>query len=186
MSSSPYKKMKTTNNDWTPYTQIRQLEKNKAYRILGIIHTNNDKYGPGECATLLHTNGKRYRTYLPKKYLSLLSKEDIQQIKNDVIQGKNIVLVFREVMNDNSYRIDLCEASENWLKCYDRDEEIPELEDSLTEEDATIANGDVPVNDENKLINEDEAKNKTPDNEENMKKDEANKNIESPNEEKRD
>jgi len=107
--TSPYKKLRSANKDWVAYVNIAKLELNKVYRILGIVATSHEYFGPGQQATVTLKNGPKYRTQLPGKYLAQMSQEDIDSIKTDILIGKNPYLIYREQLPDNSYRLDLVE-----------------------------------------------------------------------------
>lgn len=98
------------NRGWVGFTNIGKLEANKAYKMLGITETNHAEYGPGQQATIEAHDGKKWRTQLPGKYLAQLTKDDITFMKKDILNHKNVFLVFRERMIDNSYRIDITES----------------------------------------------------------------------------
>jgi len=87
---SPYKKLKVANQTWVGFTNISKLDPNKAYKILNITETNHASYGPGQQATIEASDGRKWRTQLPGKYLAQLSKEDIDFMKRDVLNKKNV------------------------------------------------------------------------------------------------
>ncbi|KAK3916902.1 Aldo-keto reductase family 1 member C4 [Frankliniella fusca] len=129
MSESPYKKL---NKDWVGYVNITILEPNKAYKMLNIQETNHKDFGPGQQATIEAHDGRKWRTQLPGKYLAQLTKEDIQSMKQDILNEKNVFLVFREVMIDKSYRIDIIE-NDMWCTNFQKHMDVPELEASIEE-----------------------------------------------------
>lgn len=128
--NSPYKKFKHANKEWIPFTSMAKLTPNMPYKILGLVETNHPEYGKGQQATIVTSKGQKCRTQLPGKYLREISPEDVKQIKSDVMNGKDIFLVFREKMVDGSFRIDLTEASAAWIENFSAHKEVPELEDS--------------------------------------------------------
>jgi len=108
---SPYKKLREANDQWVGYINIAKLTPNKAYLMLGITPTNHSSYGPGQQAVVQGKDGRKWRTQLPGKYLAQLSKEHLEQFKEDIRMGSSPYLIFREKMIDNSYRIDIVENS---------------------------------------------------------------------------
>ena len=91
------------------YVNMSKLEKNKAYRMEGLVETNHATYGKGQQATIKSSGGTMFRTQLPGKYLANLKPEMIDFIKKDIVEGRNPYLIYREQMKDNSYRIDILE-----------------------------------------------------------------------------
>ncbi|KAJ1518829.1 hypothetical protein ONE63_011561 [Megalurothrips usitatus] len=102
------------------------------YKILGITAINHAQYGPGQQATIQAPSGKKWRTQLPGKYLAQLSKEDIAFIVKDIIDKKNVFLVFREKMIDNSYWIDISD-NDSWVENFKSGSIVAELETSIDE-----------------------------------------------------
>lgn len=89
---------------------MKDLEKNKAYKVLEINPTMHETYGAGQRMTLVNRSKQKCRSQIPGKYLSGLTDEGIEFLIKDIAKGKNPFIVFREIMNDNSYKIDLIDS----------------------------------------------------------------------------
>ncbi|KAK3928923.1 Hypermethylated in cancer 2 protein [Frankliniella fusca] len=123
---SPYKKIKLTNKKWVAYVNLSKLDRNKAYKIEGLVETSHLTYGKGQQATIKSSEGAMYRTQLPGKYLANLKPDMIDFIKRDIGQGRNPYLVYREQMMDNSYRIDILEKSAENDAHFQSNSDVPE------------------------------------------------------------
>ena len=82
-----------------------------AYQMDGLVATDHSQYGKGQQAYLTSGKGQKWRTQLPGKYLASLDSSDIEKFKADIAAKKNPYLIYREKMEDNSYRIDIIEKS---------------------------------------------------------------------------
>lgn len=137
---SPYKKFAHKNATHTGFCSMRQLEPNKAYLMYDLIHTT--KYGSGELAHLRTSKNVCWKVQLPTKYLKELDPEDIEHFKADIKKKAYPFVVFREVMNDGSFRMDMLEDSPDMRIKFKNWEDIPELvlEDSLNSSNEGPAN----------------------------------------------
>lgn len=97
-----------------PFISLKLLAPNKLYKILGIVDSEHKDFGKGKRAHLEAKDGKQYRAQLPGKYLRDMSEDDINTFKADAAKGNNPYLIFREVMADNSFRIDVVQKCKDF------------------------------------------------------------------------
>lgn len=83
------------------------LEPNKAYMVMDLKATSHEKYGEGLLSFLQGRNNSSWRSQFPPKYLAAFSAEDIQDLRAEITKKNYPFLIFREVLMDKSFKIDL-------------------------------------------------------------------------------
>lgn len=108
-SSSPYKMVNKKNLSYSGYISMSKLQPHKAYKMVDLLKTMHDRFGPGELATLVRGNA-RWKVQLPTKYLKELTAkgpEAVEILRDDVFKNQNPYIVFRGEMEDGSFKMDL-------------------------------------------------------------------------------
>ncbi|KAK3921224.1 Protein N-terminal glutamine amidohydrolase [Frankliniella fusca] len=132
---SPYKKVLDKNATHCGFLSMRQLEPNKPYQMTNLVHTT--KYGSGELAYLKTSKNTCWKVQLPTKYLKTLNPEDIDTFKADIERRAFPYLIFREVMPDNSFHMDIVEDSPEMRDTFKKWEDVPPIIPSLNNSNAS-------------------------------------------------
>lgn len=104
---SPFKAVASKNANHCGYVSMSALEPNKPYMITELKATNHAKYGDGLLSFLKGKNNTMWRSQFPPKYLSNFTEDDIKSLREQITEKKYPFLIFREVLADKSFKIDL-------------------------------------------------------------------------------
>lgn len=141
-SGSPFKKFKADNSGYAGFINMRNMKRNKAYRIYKIEPSNHTEWGPGELAYVNTNTQVKWRVQFPKKYLKTVQAGTIDRMKAQIAINKFPYLVFRDVLEDNSYKLDVIEDCDEIRKFHMSWKDVPAVEEEVEDEpDVAAPNG---------------------------------------------